>query len=167
MVPPTATRGRASLDGECLVCGIGGPGDTGPARFAARLARALSMPLMLAHVAPRQDAELSGSTIAAVPLAAPAQPSERPVLEGRAALTEATDTVREVAPELAGARILAGDPAEQLRQLAEQERAAMIVVGTRGRGALGGGLLGSVSRSLACSGTTPVVVCPERATAGA
>ena len=166
VVPPAATRGR-SLDGECLVCGIGGPDDTGPARVAARLARALDMPLTFAHVAPRQDAELSGSTIAAVPLAAPAQPSERPVLQGRAALTGATDTVREVAPELAGARMLAGDPAEQLRQLAEQERAAMVVVGTRGRGALGSGLLGSVSHSLACSGTTPVVVCPERATAGA
>ena len=63
--------------------------------------------------------------------------------------------------------MLAGDPAEQLRQLAEQERAAMVVVGTRGRGALGSGLLGSVSHSLACSGATPVVVCPERATAGA
>jgi len=63
--------------------------------------------------------------------------------------------------------MLAGDPAEQLRQLAEQERAAMVVVGTRGRGALGSGLFGSVSHSLACSGSTPVVVCPERATAGA
>ncbi len=83
VVVPPATRGRASLDGECLVCGIGGPGDTGPARLAARLARAGHA----AHARPRRAAPgrraLGPSTIAAVPLAAPAQPSERTVLQGR------------------------------------------------------------------------------------
>jgi membrane-bound serine protease (ClpP class) len=56
--------------------------------------------------------------------------------------------------------LLIGDPAEELARLAEEARAAMVVVGSRGRGPLRASLLGSTSRSLARASTTPVVICP-------
>jgi nucleotide-binding universal stress UspA family protein len=64
-----------------------------------------------------------------------------------------------------GLAILVGDPAAELARLAEQLRAAMLVVGSRGRGELRASLLGSVSRSLARASTVPVVVCGLRAAA--
>jgi nucleotide-binding universal stress UspA family protein len=57
--------------------------------------------------------------------------------------------------------VLVGDPAHQLGRFADEVRAAMVVVGTRGRGAIRSTLFGSVSRDLAREGTKPVVVCPH------
>jgi nucleotide-binding universal stress UspA family protein len=61
-------------------------------------------------------------------------------------------------PEL---RLAAGDPAPAMRRLARRERAVVIVVGSRGRGALRGALFGSVSGALAASAPVPVLVVPE------
>lgn len=145
VVPPAVAReGRLTLDGECLVCGVDGA-DDGPAHVAARLSRVLDLSLMLAHVVPAEDGEPPGG-------------------EARATLGAAVDAVRDEAARLDVPRMRAGDPAQQLSQLADQEDAALVVVGTHGRGPLGSRLLGSVSRDLACHGTAPVVVCPEHAT---
>jgi nucleotide-binding universal stress UspA family protein len=51
-----------------------------------------------------------------------------------------------------------GEPAERIETVAEQERADLIVVGSRGRGPLRAALLGSTSRALAANARRPIVV---------
>jgi nucleotide-binding universal stress UspA family protein len=116
------------------VCGIGHPGDAEPVRVAARLARELRLTLLPTHVVSTEDDATASAAVAQI--------SER--------WTE----------RLA---VRAGEPSQQLAQVAQETHAAMVVVGTRGRGSVRSGLFGSVARELACTSTTPVVVCPEHA----
>jgi nucleotide-binding universal stress UspA family protein len=57
-------------------------------------------------------------------------------------------------------RTVPGDPPAVLEQVAADERATLIVVGSRGRAASGAALLGSTSMSLAGSAARPVMVVP-------
>ena len=68
------------------------------------------------------------------------------------------------AAELAGAEFVAreGDVAGELLAVAEERRAAMIAVGTRGLGRVRTTVLGSVSRALLDSGRLPLLVVTER-----
>ena len=59
-----------------------------------------------------------------------------------------------------------GDPFQQLLRLGRECAAALIVVGTRGRGVLRSALLGTVSRALAAHGDRPVVVVGPEAAVG-
>jgi nucleotide-binding universal stress UspA family protein len=135
VVPPNVTPGPlVSSQPESIVCGVGHEEDVRPIRVAARLADELHLALLPVHVVPPQDDGGSGATVAGI----------------RTMLTDRGPTIR------------VGDPAQQLARFAIKARAAMVVVGTRGRGAVRSGLFGSVSRDLARSSTTPVVVCSER-----
>lgn len=58
-------------------------------------------------------------------------------------------------------RIELGDAASVLDRSAADERAALIVVGTHGRGRLASALVGSTSARLAALGSRPVVVVPQ------
>jgi nucleotide-binding universal stress UspA family protein len=60
-------------------------------------------------------------------------------------------------------RVVIGYPAEGLADLADEEGAEMIVVGSRGRGAFKAALLGSVSTSLIGVARCPVLVVPPGA----
>jgi nucleotide-binding universal stress UspA family protein len=60
----------------------------------------------------------------------------------------------------------AADPVTGLRRRAVRDDARLIVIGSRGRGALSGALLGSVSRALAVSAPVPVLVVPPNARLG-
>jgi nucleotide-binding universal stress UspA family protein len=62
--------------------------------------------------------------------------------------------------------ILEGDPAEQILQLARLRGAALIVVGSRGLGAVPGALLGSVSSAVVHGADRPVLVVKPRARSG-
>lgn len=55
-------------------------------------------------------------------------------------------------------RVEVGSPAAKLLEIAHHEDAELIVVGSRGRGALRSALLGSVSRSLAGQAPCPVLI---------
>jgi nucleotide-binding universal stress UspA family protein len=60
-------------------------------------------------------------------------------------------------------RTLLGIPAERLADLADDEGADLIVVGSRGRGSLKAAFLGSVSNSLIGIARCPVLVVPRGA----
>ena len=63
-------------------------------------------------------------------------------------------------------RVVLGFPADRLADLADEESAELIVVGSRGRGAFKAAFLGSLSTSLLGVARCPVLVVPPR-TAGA
>jgi nucleotide-binding universal stress UspA family protein len=65
--------------------------------------------------------------------------------------------VRPPVPDYLG-ELLEGDPAEEIARLAEARDADLLVVGTRGIGAVAGSLLGSVSSGVIRRSHRPVVV---------
>lgn len=59
--------------------------------------------------------------------------------------------------------VVAGRPADEIVAYADSIGADLIVIGSRGRGAVAGALLGSVSRDVLHESRTPVVVVPSAA----
>jgi nucleotide-binding universal stress UspA family protein len=60
-------------------------------------------------------------------------------------------------------RAAVGLPAEQLAEIADEEGAELIVVGSRGRGAFKAAFLGSVSNGLVGIARCPVLIVPPGA----
>jgi nucleotide-binding universal stress UspA family protein len=60
-------------------------------------------------------------------------------------------------------RVVLGDPAESLADIAEEEAAEFLVVGARGHARLAAALLGSVSQRLAVTAGCPVLIVPPGA----
>jgi nucleotide-binding universal stress UspA family protein len=71
--------------------------------------------------------------------------------------------VAEAGMDGAELRTMLGIPAERLAELADDEGAELIVVGSRGRGAFKAAFLGSVSNSLIGIARCPVLVVPRGA----
>jgi nucleotide-binding universal stress UspA family protein len=64
---------------------------------------------------------------------------------------------------VAETELLEGDPAEQILDLARLRGADLVVVGSRGRGAVAEALLGSVSHAIVHGADRPVLVARRRA----
>ena len=145
-----------------IMCGIDGSADSQAAlAFAERLASRLGTRLVLAHVA----------ELAHIPYAATTSFGGS---AGRVAVTEEIDSKKEAAEQLleqaadagladAERRAAVGVPSERLAELADEEDAELIVVGSRGRGAFKAAFLGSVSNSLVGVARCPVVIVPPGA----
>jgi nucleotide-binding universal stress UspA family protein len=140
-----------------IVCAVDGSGAAADAALvAAGLAEALELDLMLLHVVAPEPAV----TVAAAPYRYVRVPeNDLPVAAGKRLLED-------VASELplsrsAARRVEVGDPATVIPGVAEDEDAALLVTGTRGRGALAAALLGSVSAAAVSRSTCPVMVVPE------
>jgi nucleotide-binding universal stress UspA family protein len=148
-----------------IVCGVDGSADSQAAlRVAVRLADRLGLRLVLAHVA--EPAYVPSA--AAAPFGGLA--GRYGVMEAAQSQEEAAERLLEevvAAAGLAGAELRAGVgvPAERLADIADEEEAETIVVGSRGRGAFRAAFLGSVSTSLVGVARCPVLIVPPGAEA--
>ena len=145
VVPPGGTHeGLATGSSGSIVCGIADPGDAPPMRVAVRLARELDLALLPAHVVSDERDRLAATTAAGV----------------RALVSEHAAVSRSAPEALEGPAIRVGEPSRELAKLAEDSRAALLVVGCHGRGGLRSNPLSSTLLELARASRVPLVVCP-------
>lgn len=147
-----------------IVCGVDDSADSRAAlQVAAGLANRLQLRLVVVHVA--EPAYIPYPAVASFGGIA----GRYDVMDDvRWQEENATRLLTEVAAA-AGAvgaehRIGVGVPAEGLADVAEEENAELIVVGSRGRGAFKTAFLGSVSNSLVGVARCPVLIVPPGAT---
>jgi nucleotide-binding universal stress UspA family protein len=142
-----------------IVCGVdGSDGARAALRVAARLADERGLRLVVAHVVQRQPtASGFGSTAH--------QLATLPLDTLRASGEALIDRVL-VEEQLRGAerRVVFGFTADRLADLADDEGAGLIVVGSRGRRGFKAAWLGSVSVDLIGLARCPVLVVPRAAT---
>ncbi|WP_406134180.1 universal stress protein [Streptomyces zaomyceticus] len=140
----------AGVDGE-IVAGVdGSPESIAAADWAAREALHRGLPLRLAHAWRWEPIDL--------PLVQDRATQER---AAEAVLREAETTIADRYPDVAlTAEVLLDTPVTAL--LGTEERAEMLVIGSRGHGAVAGFLLGSYGRQIIASATRPVVAVRSR-----
>jgi nucleotide-binding universal stress UspA family protein len=132
---------------NAIVCGIDGSADSRAAlAYATELAGRLDARLVLAHVV-EPPRSLSATLVD--------RQAEAGRLLGEVAEATGVDGAEQ--------RVVTGLPAERLADLADDESAQLIVVGSRGRGPLRAALLGSVSTSVIGLARCPVLVVPRGA----
>jgi nucleotide-binding universal stress UspA family protein len=141
-----------------ILCGVD---DSSHARLAlrraARLAEALGLRLVVAHVV---QPPLPAPGIGLTARQLPAVPIDALLAAGEATLATLLDDEGIGDVER---RVLLGFAADRLADLADDEAAELVVVGSRGRGAVKAALLGSVSTALIGVARCPVLVVPPHA----
>jgi nucleotide-binding universal stress UspA family protein len=152
--------------GRSIVCGVDGSADSRAVLgVAASLAERLGARLVLAHVAELSlvpyvaVSGMGAAGIASRPMI-PAKPSEQEEA-GRLLLEQ---LAIELGLQEVERRVVVGFPAERLADLADDEDAELIVVGSRGRGRFKAAFLGSVSNSLVGVARCPVLIAPRGVT---
>jgi nucleotide-binding universal stress UspA family protein len=145
-----------------IVCGVDGSSDARAAlRVAAQLSDQLGLRLVIAHVV---QVTMSRGLVPAGRMPLMTAPSEAEIREGKKLLE------RILLDEELGdvdLRVAYGFPAECLADLADEEEADLIVVGSRGRGAFKAAFLGSVSSGRIGFARCPVLVVPPAAASAA
>jgi nucleotide-binding universal stress UspA family protein len=81
--------------------------------------------------------------------------------KARATIDAATNKALQVGVDAQG-EILEGDSVDEILSFADNEHADLIVMGSRGRGALAGALLGSVSSEVVQHASVPVLIAKKR-----
>jgi nucleotide-binding universal stress UspA family protein len=143
------------MDGS-IVCGVDGSTESRSAlRVAARLSGQLDVPLVIAHVT---QAAIFAPVVGSRPVMT--EPTAKELRAGEALLEE---IAAQEGLSDANLHSLHGLPAERLAELADEESAAFVVVGSRGRGAFKAAFLGSVSRDLIGIARCAVLVVPPGA----
>ncbi|MFB7542323.1 universal stress protein [Streptomyces zaomyceticus] len=134
-----------------IVAGVdGSPESVAAADWAAREAHHRGLPLRLAHAWRWEPIDL--------PLVQDRATQER---AAEAVLREAETTIAVRYPDVAlTAEVLLDTPVTAL--LGTEERAEMLVIGSRGHGAVAGFLLGSYGRQIIAAATRPVVAVRSR-----
>ena len=145
--------------GSSILCGVDGSENARAAlRVAARLSRRLGLRLVVSYVV---QASVPGPGFGG---------GGRPVLASvDAELAAGRDLLdyflEEEGMDDAERRVVYGFPGDRLADLADEEDAELIVVGSRGRGAFKAAFLGSVSTDLIGVARRPVLVVPPAAAA--
>lgn len=143
-----------------IVCGVDGSADSlKGVRVAAGLAERLGARLVLAHIVDHTDVTSAVGPMGGAPAARPLLIDNLENLEqaGEQLLVEVADAA---GLERAERRVEFGFAAQRLADVADDEEAELIVVGSRGRGAFKAAFLGSVSTSLIGVARCPVLVVP-------
>jgi len=123
-------------------------------KFGVELASEHEADVIFVHVAPATDiVPIAGFGMA---VAMPRMPHELNAYD-RAPLEEA-EQIAEQHGVRASSELLVGDPADAVVGYADSQNVDLIVVGSRGHGALATALLGSVSRSVLSDSKRPVVI---------
>jgi nucleotide-binding universal stress UspA family protein len=131
-----------------------------PARVAAQLARQIGGRIIVLYVATELQALHVGAAEAGIDPAAERDRIDRRI---NTDLREFIDRwLQELPFEV---RIVEGDVAEQVAEVARDVGAAYVVVGTRGRSQLARLILGDTTQSILQRAPCPVVVVPLRETA--
>ena len=140
---------------QSVVCGVdGSKGASGAVRFARTLSDSLGLRLVVVNVTD-------------VPMVSP-RSAHHFYTELRAIALDAGEELLDWICETEGLseevvrRVELGDPAERLAAVSDEEKAELLVVGSRGRGRLTSAILGSVSADLARSARCPVAIVPDR-----
>jgi nucleotide-binding universal stress UspA family protein len=151
------------MNAKSVVCGVDGSDNARIAlRVAADLAARLGHQLVVAHVVspPAVPAGRTGH-FAGHGMAAPAG------VDVEVHRDAARDLVERILAEEdlgdAAWRVELGFPAERLAEIADDEEAELVVVGSRGRGAFTSAFLGSVSHELIGLARCPVLVVRDAA----
>jgi nucleotide-binding universal stress UspA family protein len=145
---------------EAIVCGVDDSDRAqDAARIAARLCAELDLRLTLVHVAP--PPVTPGVAVAAY--AYPVARADEDSIEAGNTLLDRI-AARLNLGERVTRHVVVGEASERLREIAADERAQFLVVGSRGRGLLKSAVLGSVSSALAGDAPCPVVVVPPGST---
>jgi nucleotide-binding universal stress UspA family protein len=147
-----------------IICGVDGSPDSLHAlRTAASLAGRLGARLVAAHVADPPGAPYAYAGVGVAGSLGRSRVLLDRQVDREAARAILTRSIAEAGGEIAEPRVLSGNPAESLADLADEEGAILIVVGSRGRGAFKAAFLGSVSNSLIGIARCPVLVVPPGA----
>jgi nucleotide-binding universal stress UspA family protein len=150
---------------QSIVCGVDGSPDSEAAlAVAATLAERFDARLVLANVVEHVPSPYATvSAIGGYPVArAPDADVHRAQVQAGARLLD--KMAEQANGKTVETRVVTGFAAERLADLADEENAELIVVGSRGRGALKAAFLGSVSTSLIGVARCPVLVVPPGAT---
>ena len=141
---------------KILIATDGSPSSAEAVAFGVELAAEHQAAVIFIHVAPATDVlPMAGYGMAGVPHV-PHEVTEYDLI--------ALDEASEVATEhgvAASTKLLVGDTVDEIVAYADTEDVDMIVVGSRGHGALASALLGSVSRGVLSESKRPVIDRPR------
>jgi nucleotide-binding universal stress UspA family protein len=135
-----------------LVATDGSPAAMEAVAFGVELAAEHESELFFVHVVPALDV-VPAYGFGALSAASPHEPSEH----DRTLLVEAAGVAAEHGI-VATTVLLRGDTVDEIVAYADSHDVDLIVVGSRGRGAIAGALLGSVSRGLLGESKRPVLI---------
>jgi len=139
---------------EIVVAIDGSEGSEAAIKEAIQLASAVGAQLTFAYVR-KPPSSLLGSPYYECHLA-------RDLGWARAQVDAALERAREANLEARG-EVLEGNPVDEILSFADNSRADLIVMGSRGHGALAGALLGSVSSGVVQHANLPVLVAKQTA----
>jgi nucleotide-binding universal stress UspA family protein len=150
-------KGKEETVNRILVATDGSPSALQAVELGLELAAEQEAKLIFVHVAPRFEVlPFPVTGIGSAPVKVAREPDDHDLEPLREAVRLAEE--RAVPSE---SRLLVGDPAKKIVELADSTRVDLIVVGSHGHGAVSSTLLGSVSHGILHRTKRPVLIVRE------